>query len=125
MKIETDLRMSQYPFPDGFQVAQFMVGIGVPGIWKTDRVMVDQKERSLGIRLFDQSFTLLQSGLFDRPGRTVPGGRVTTVPANQFPSARQIPMVDLVFPKKILKICLLYTSPSPRDRQKSRMPSSA
>ena len=26
---------------------------------------------------------------------------------------------------KYLKICLLYTSPSPRDRQKSRMPSSA
>ena len=26
---------------------------------------------------------------------------------------------------KGLKICLLYTSPSPRDRQKSRMPSSA
>ena len=26
---------------------------------------------------------------------------------------------------KDLKICLLYTSPSPRDRQKSRMPSSA
>ena len=25
----------------------------------------------------------------------------------------------------IVKICLLYTSPSPRDRQKSRMPSSA
>ena len=25
----------------------------------------------------------------------------------------------------ILTICLLYTSPSPRDRQKSRMPSSA
>ena len=29
---------------------------------------------------------------------------------------------DLVL---MLKICLLYTSPSPRDRQKSRMPSSA
>ena len=26
---------------------------------------------------------------------------------------------------KILATCLLYTSPSPRDRQKSRMPSSA
>ena len=25
----------------------------------------------------------------------------------------------------LLGICLLYTSPSPRDRQKSRMPSSA
>ena len=24
-----------------------------------------------------------------------------------------------------IKLCLLYTSPSPRDRQKSRMPSSA
>ena len=27
--------------------------------------------------------------------------------------------------KNLLEGCLLYTSPSPRDRQKSRMPSSA
>ena len=27
--------------------------------------------------------------------------------------------------EKLIKLCLLYTSPSPRDRQKSRMPSSA
>ena len=27
--------------------------------------------------------------------------------------------------KVLSNICLLYTSPSPRDRQKSRMPSSA
>ena len=26
---------------------------------------------------------------------------------------------------QVFEICLLYTSPSPRDRQKSRMPSSA
>ena len=26
---------------------------------------------------------------------------------------------------ELIQICLLYTSPSPRDRQKSRMPSSA
>ena len=31
--------------------------------------------------------------------------------------------IDPVFVKK--KICLLYTSPSPRDRTRSRMPSSA
>ena len=31
---------------------------------------------------------------------------------------------DLLF-QALLNICLLYTSPSPRDRQKSRMPSSA
>ena len=28
-------------------------------------------------------------------------------------------------PGQLMEICLLYTSPSPRDRQKSRMPSSA
>ena len=27
--------------------------------------------------------------------------------------------------RDVINICLLYTSPSPRDRQKSRMPSSA
>ena len=30
-----------------------------------------------------------------------------------------------ILDEKKLKYCLLYTSPSPRDRQKSRMPSSA
>ncbi len=29
------------------------------------------------------------------------------------------------YPTALLTVCLLYTSPSPRDRQKSRMPSSA
>ena len=36
----------------------------------------------------------------------------------------ELDAVDLVN-LKLLKSCLLYTSPSPRDRQKSRMPSSA
>ena len=31
-------------------------------------------------------------------------------------------LIDMIV---VYKICLLYTSPSPRDRQKSRMPSSA
>ena len=35
-----------------------------------------------------------------------------------------IEAADLVIGEKV-QICLLYTSPSPRDRQKSRMPSSA
>src|SRR5674476_1636976 len=35
-------------------------------------------------------------------------------------------MVNTIVDRAIeLKACLLYTSPSPRDRQKSRMPSSA
>ena len=36
-----------------------------------------------------------------------------------------LPNVEESFSGGILKACLLYTSPSPRDRQKSRMPSSA
>ena len=34
-------------------------------------------------------------------------------------------LLDLVSNGKQFAACLLYTSPSPRDRQKSRMPSSA
>ena len=34
-------------------------------------------------------------------------------------------IVGLLGPNGAGKTCLLYTSPSPRDRQKSRMPSSA
>ena len=33
--------------------------------------------------------------------------------------------IAIIRPEFIKKTCLLYTSPSPRDRQKSRMPSSA
>ena len=46
----------------------------------------------------------------DKPARYPPRARAQQVPA-QLPSN--------------YKPCLLYTSPSPRDRQKSRMPSSA
>ena len=45
------------------------------------------------------------------------------------PTAKDIilPLIQRVNPSgtKEIMICLLYTSPSPRDRQKSRMPSSA
>ena len=39
-----------------------------------------------------------------------------------FPSQGNEPTISAY---RLLKLCLLYTSPSPRDRQKSRMPSSA
>ena len=41
-----------------------------------------------------------------------------------FPDVYDIGMSHLGF-KILYKICLLYTSPSPRDRTRSRMPSSA
>ena len=40
--------------------------------------------------------------------------------------AKELGLVDSVAPAgELMDACLLYTSPSPRDRQKSRMPSSA
>ena len=38
---------------------------------------------------------------------------------------KKVELEHLQIQKKYMKACLLYTSPSPRDRQKSRMPSSA
>eukprot|EP01017_Pseudomicrothorax_dubius_P042673 TRINITY_DN7000_c0_g1_i3.p1 TRINITY_DN7000_c0_g1~~TRINITY_DN7000_c0_g1_i3.p1 ORF type:complete len:143 (+),score=30.40 TRINITY_DN7000_c0_g1_i3:56-484(+) len=44
----------------------------------------------------------------------------------EFPDGRFFPSGEkLLCATCIAKTCLLYTSPSPRDRQKSRMPSSA
>ena len=42
---------------------------------------------------------------------------------SELPDREEV-LLNLVY-AKAFTICLLYTSPSPRDRQKSRMPSSA
>ena len=42
-----------------------------------------------------------------------------------FPNSYDNTVPELVTERAMASICLLYTSPSPRDRQKSRMPSSA
>ena len=41
------------------------------------------------------------------------------------PALRHLPVIVVSGVEEIASVCLLYTSPSPRDRQKSRMPSSA
>ena len=38
--------------------------------------------------------------------------------------AAELPFSDMLAVKRLL-VCLLYTSPSPRDKRQSRMPSSA
>ena len=50
-----------------------------------------------------------------------PGG---DIPVNAYGQEMQAPVYG---PQELAQLydCLLYTSPSPRDRQKSRMPSSA
>ena len=57
-----------------------------------------------------------------KPKSTKPAVELST---SQLKNAYTI-LHKLVFNiKKLFNNCLLYTSPSPRDRQKSRMPSSA
>ena len=46
----------------------------------------------------------------------------TTAPAEAPPEGSVVVTAEAM---EVAKLCLLYTSPSPRDRQKSRMPSSA
>ena len=71
-----------------------------------------------------------QTVLFDF--RATGGDGVLGAPPNFDPSIAgdtvtvgglNLTIADITFPE--YELCLLYTSPSPRDRQKSRMPSSA
>ena len=50
---------------------------------------------------------------------------LTLGPAERFASGKQVASYFGLIPSEHSSGCLLYTSPSPRDRQKSRMPSSA
>ena len=55
-----------------------------------------------------------------------PGEFVLNVPASQNPQFKPvIEQMNNWGRQQLANGCLLYTSPSPRDRQKSRMPSSA
>ena len=60
-----------------------------------------------------------QSGLFSADRRARKVGDILTVDFNEVFAATKAQSAASS------KACLLYTSPSPRDRQKSRMPSSA
>ena len=66
-------------------------------------------------RLADPELATLRFDLARRPLRARPGANVT-----QMHYARR----GIVTPEMEF-VCLLYTSPSPRDRTRSRMPSSA
>ena len=81
-------------------------------VMKTGRVSVP-KARQLGITTFTNAMSLFNT-LFTTNGSAIVMAMKTD---NAQENLRRI--------KGMQKSCLLYTSPSPRDRQKSRMPSSA
>ena len=96
-------------------LAKYKTGAGVVGaelfeVSKTERTGRD------GFKLPDVPKAYKWQEINRQPGGIVPffteGGASGGQPQPDFVTYR-------------LEICLLYTSPSPRDRQKSRMPSSA
>ena len=95
----------------------------------TDHTLINN-EIDRSIKLYKWDFIL--SSL--PPGSFLVGGYIRDLILRRLKSKID---VDIIVPKNAIEIgkkiadnfkgkfCLLYTSPSPRDRQKSRMPSSA
>ena len=84
----------------------------------------DQFIHDVAVQNLDVTFALDRAGLVGEDGPTHSGNY-------DIAYLRCIPNIILMTPSDenetriLLSTCLLYTSPSPRDRQKSRMPSSA
>ena len=90
--------------------------------FKTDLLAINPLDESIKVPVYFANFVLMDYGL----------GAVFGCPAHDqrdldFARKYNLKVTPVVRPDKdkTLLICLLYTSPSPRDRQKSRMPSSA
>ena len=100
-----NLAVGQYKFPDDGRLSADIKSLGLWCAW-SDRYYV----RNVGheIREFRENPGYYEQNYASKPWVGVAGWR-----------ARINQQVSLP------RICLLYTSPSPRDRQKSRMPSSA
>ena len=71
----------------------------------------------------------INTGLLDENFRPVVSNTVTALEANPLGDALYVGgsfvTWDGEFVNRLAKLCLLYTSPSPRDKRQSRMPSSA
>ena len=63
-------------------------------------------------------FKVLGEEVFDEVYQDIMLNGLTAAPEFRF-------ILEIHYRDEFTSVCLLYTSPSPRDRQKSRMPSSA
>ena len=112
----------------------------VPAIVKKTRWPLRQRRSVLAVAVFATAAPLLTGGAAG--AYPTPGTSANDVPAEFLPAPNETAycdsvdyfgpidqLVDLVAADNQLDVdptlCLLYTSPSPRDKRQSRMPSSA
>ena len=103
-------------------------------------LIIDELESSIKVHNLNFILPFLPKGSFLVGGfiRDIILGRETkevdfdiVVPLNAIEIGRRIAdkigskFIILDEKREVVRVCLLYTSPSPRDREKSRMPSSA
>ena len=122
--IKADLMLSdgQLGLLTGFAFALFYVTAGLPIASWADR---SNRRNIVAISLGLWSFMTAISGLAQNYLQLLLARvGVGVGEAGGSPPSHSM-ISDIFSPEKRASACLLYTSPSPRDRQKSRMPSSA
>ena len=83
-------------------------------------------DHSVDLVFADPPYNLQLSGDLSRPDQThVDAVKDAWDQFDSFAAYDEFTKLWLAEARRILKPCLLYTSPSPRDRTRSRMPSSA
>ena len=100
----------------------------IMGKYGWEKVTTSSQKQKLGTRMqiADREFVYSQAGEDITVGKLVMGAAGTA--AHQVDlavSASSAGATTITLSGSLTITCLLYTSPSPRDRQKSRMPSSA
>ena len=109
-----------------FEVAPIQVVI-IPIYYSDeDRKLVMKKCRRFNLKLKRRDIRTLIDTRDKTPGWKFNDWELKGVPIRLEIGRREVEQGFVtVFRRDLMKSCLLYTSPSPRDRQKSRMPSSA
>ena len=94
--------------------------------------LTEDEAYAIGVEAYTYAYPMVLMEVSRRITTNVaqPDGAKLRAPVNQFTHASTYPdakFKDVVRPNAdtLYSICLLYTSPSPRDRTRSRMPSSA
>ena len=110
---------------------------GLPGLAKTLTIQTVAEALDLGFRRVQFTPDLLpadivgtqiyqpQSGTFQVQKGPVFTDLVLADEINRAPAKVQSALLEAMAERQVTIACLLYTSPSPRDKRQSRMPSSA